>query len=207
MMRKGAAMEYQNASRQGGMTLIELLVAMFIALILLLLITRFFVGQNRTYEQQIDVAQMQQGLRVTMDLIRRETRKAGNDPHNIGFAGIAFDTSRLVIRADLNGDGDTADADEHIEYWVSDSVLYRTSYTDGESGGDEEVLDDVASFRITLLGANDDTLRSAADERRIRQIRIATTMRSSRRLGADGSTDGHRREDMEILVVPLNLAL
>ncbi len=194
-------------NRQAGMTLIELLVAMFIALILLLLVSRFFIDQNRTYERQIDAAQMQQGLRVAMDLIRRETRRAGNDPHGLGFPGIAFDTARLVIRADLNDDGDTADAEEHIEYWLSDSTLYRTSYTDGVSEGDNEVIDNLESFRITFLDDNGDTLTSADDEPAIRQVRIAARLRSSRRLGADQSADGHRREEMEILVVPLNLAL
>lgn len=200
-------MQDEYNAGQAGMTLIELLVAIFIALILLLLISRFFVDQNRTYERQIDAAQMQQGLRVAMDLIRREARRAGNDPHDIGFPGITFDTARLVIRADLNDDGDTADADEHIEYWLSDSVLFRTSYTDGVSDGDHEVLDNIEAFRITYLDGTGDTLTSAADQARIRQVRVGAFLRSSRRLGADNSTDGHRREDMEILVVPLNLAL
>lgn len=197
-----------NRCSERGTTMIELIVAMLIGAILLLLVTRFFASQNRTFEQQVDASELLQNLRAGVDLMSREARRAGYDPHLIGFPGIQYDSSSLIIRADLNADGDTADADEHIEYHIeSDGRIVRTSYTNGVSDGGQELLDHVERLSVVYLDADGDTITDASGQASIRQLRLGVTLRSSRRLGAAKDGDGYRREDMQVLVVPLNLGL
>jgi hypothetical protein len=65
---------------------------------------------------------MQQQARVVMDVISRELLMAGYDPRGINndvdlsndFLGITYDPDRLIIKADLNGNGVIADPNESI---------------------------------------------------------------------------------------------
>jgi len=63
--------------RQTGFTLIELLVALSISSILIAAVFRTFTSQHKVYEVQSDVMEMQQGVRVAMDILVRDIRMAG----------------------------------------------------------------------------------------------------------------------------------
>lgn len=60
-----------------GVTLIELLIAMVISAILVAAIYRTFIGQQKTYSVQEQVADMQQNVRVAINRMMREIRMAG----------------------------------------------------------------------------------------------------------------------------------
>jgi prepilin-type N-terminal cleavage/methylation domain-containing protein len=60
-----------------GLTLIELLIAMAISAILIAAIYRTFIGQQKTYTVQEQVADMQQNVRVAINKMMREIRMAG----------------------------------------------------------------------------------------------------------------------------------
>jgi prepilin-type N-terminal cleavage/methylation domain-containing protein len=63
--------------KQGGMTLIELLVAMVIGAILIGAIYRVFISQQKIFAVQQDVVDMQQNARLAIDRMTREIRMAG----------------------------------------------------------------------------------------------------------------------------------
>jgi prepilin-type N-terminal cleavage/methylation domain-containing protein len=63
--------------KQGGMTLIELLVAMVICAILIGAIYRIFISQQKIYAVQQNVVDMQQNARLAIIQMTREIRMAG----------------------------------------------------------------------------------------------------------------------------------
>jgi type IV pilus assembly protein PilW len=60
-----------------GLTLIELLIALAISAILIAAIYRTFIGQQKSYTVQEQVADMQQNVRVAISKMMREIRMAG----------------------------------------------------------------------------------------------------------------------------------
>jgi prepilin-type N-terminal cleavage/methylation domain-containing protein len=62
---------------QGGLTLIELVVALAIGLIVIGAVYRTFSTQQRTYTVQDQVAEAQQNARVAMSILMRDLRMAG----------------------------------------------------------------------------------------------------------------------------------
>jgi prepilin-type N-terminal cleavage/methylation domain-containing protein len=64
-------------SKNKGVTLIELLIALVISTILIAALYRAFVGQRKTAAVQEQVADMQQNVRVAINRMMREIRMAG----------------------------------------------------------------------------------------------------------------------------------
>ena len=63
--------------RQKGLSLIEMLIAMVIALMIIGGVYRTFTAQQKTYVVQEQVSEAQQSVRAVMDLIARDIRMAG----------------------------------------------------------------------------------------------------------------------------------
>jgi len=99
-------------SNKKGFTLIELLIAMAITGIVAGAIFTAFQSQQKSYLIQDQVTEMQQNLRAGMDLMVREIRMAGYDPHGDSGAGItaaAGNTLTFTLVADndsYDNDGD-----------------------------------------------------------------------------------------------------
>lgn len=95
-----------------GMTLIELLVAMTLALLLIGAMTALYADARRTYDTQIELARMQENARLAAEAIAREVRMAG---HLGCAAGVAVTvsaasppeapTAALALRAYDDGAG------------------------------------------------------------------------------------------------------
>ena len=64
-------------SKNKGVTLIELLIALVISSILIAALYRTFIGQQKTYIVQGQVVDMQQNVRVAINKMMREIRMAG----------------------------------------------------------------------------------------------------------------------------------
>jgi prepilin-type N-terminal cleavage/methylation domain-containing protein len=79
--------QYLRHSYQ-GFTMIELLVAMVVALLAMSAIYSTFLNQHRSYQIQEETAEMQQNLRAAMFYMEREIRMAGCDPLGSAHARI-----------------------------------------------------------------------------------------------------------------------
>lgn len=115
-----------------GFTLIELLVAMFLAGIVSAVIYVAYEVQNRIYQEQDDVVQMQQSIRSGLAFLQREARMAGFNRTGTTFDGSCSATpaggspmepgvhtatvNSFGFSMDLDGDGDCADPGENVLY-------------------------------------------------------------------------------------------
>ncbi len=197
-----------NTSR--GLTLIELLIALSIGMIVLGALTATFVLQRKAYSTQEQVIEMTQIARAAMDMIGREARMAGyfnsanpmqrdssSDPH---FVGIPATLSRLEILADLTGDGDTDDANEHIIY-TFDAAKRMIRRNTG--GGAQPFAENIQAFSFMFLGRNGNPVTTDAA---IEKIRITITARTVK---SDSHDPGSGAGTLTLVeeVFPRNLGL
>ena len=114
---------------QKGLTIIELLIAMVLAIILTSAAYRTFSSQQKVYTVQEQVTEMQQALRSTMMTMVREIRMAGCiDPDDRdGFEGNDIDT-------DVPYDSDTSPFsngdNERIEEATNTSICFEADVDD-----------------------------------------------------------------------------
>src|SRR5688572_7372675 len=127
---------------------------MGIAMVVLAAMSNTFISQTKFNHSQELINEMQQNARGAMDLMEREIKLAGFDPTGLAFAappidnGIPYDTTKLQLLADLNGDGAADDVNENIEYSF-DAVNKRILRT---AGGVPTVLaDNISNFTFAYL--------------------------------------------------------
>ena len=108
-----------------GFTVIELLVALSISSILIAGIYRTFNAQHKVYQVQNEVIEMQQGVRVAMDILARDIRMAGfnstvslSNPIAINpmEEGLRSGTDSIAIQYQYNG------VERSITYFVDDDA-------------------------------------------------------------------------------------
>ncbi|MDH3875088.1 MAG: prepilin-type N-terminal cleavage/methylation domain-containing protein [Desulfobacteraceae bacterium] len=126
----------QNLSYSNqGFTMIELLVAMVVALLALGAIYSTFLNQQKSYVVQGETAAMHQNIRAAMFYMQREIRMAGCDPNgSAGAAIITAGATSINFTEDVIGntpgsdsDGATDDPDENITYALdANKNLVRT---------------------------------------------------------------------------------
>lgn len=105
---------------QRGFTLVEVMIALLIGGVVMAAVMTTFRVQHNTYLAQDQVVEMQQNLRVAMDMLAREIRSAGFDPTGNSGAGITIATvGRLGFTRDLNADEDTIDPNETMTFGFS----------------------------------------------------------------------------------------
>jgi type IV pilus assembly protein PilW len=118
-----------------GFTMIELLVAMVVALLALGAIYSTFLNQQKSYVVQGETAAMHQNIRAAMFYLQREIRMAGCDPTgSAGSAIITAGATSINFTEDVIGntpgsdsDGMTDDPDENITYALNaNNNLVRT---------------------------------------------------------------------------------
>lgn len=208
-------MERMPRREHSGATMIELIVAIVIGSILVVMVTQYFNSQNKTYHSAISMTEQRQGMRASMDLLQREVRAAGFDPTGIGFNGFDYDEKKLVIRADLNGDGDLKDAEERIEYFVDskNDCLMRMAYSRGEASvGDKNespdiVMEGVDAFEFEYFDGNGKPVQSSDGASEIKEVRMRLSLRNEVVTGAVADKCGNQSNELEVAVVPRNLNL
>ena len=111
--------------RKTGFTMIELLVALSIGSILIAAAYRTFAAQHKVYHVQNEVMEMQQGVRVAMDILVRDIRMAGfnssvalSNPITINPVeeGIRDGTDSIAVQYQYNG------GERTITYFVDDDA-------------------------------------------------------------------------------------
>lgn len=101
-------------------TLVELMITVAISIIVAGAITWVYVSQQRIYNEQEKVAEMQQNIRAALDMLATEIRMVGYDPTGQAGSGITVASAgQFSFSQDLNEDQDTLDAGETVDYGFS----------------------------------------------------------------------------------------
>ena len=157
-----------------GFTLIELLIAMALSGMVLGAAVNTFSLQRRSYALQEQRTEMTQVTRAAMEVVTRDLRMAGYTPAGTSFDGLTYDPTQLHIRADLSGDGDTADANETIIYAYSSTTRQLLRDT---GGGGQPIADHIQAFTFDYL---DEAGNSTTTSATIRQLRLTITARTAK---------------------------
>jgi len=164
-------------NNERGFTIIELVVGLAISLILLGVAVKIFLVQQRSYNVQEQLSEMQQNIRSAMDIIVRETKMAGYNPTGAGFNGITYDTFQLQILADLTGDGNTDDPNENIIYKYYPSPDFQIKRKESTGGGFQPLAENITAFDFDYYDASGTGTDTSTA---IRQIEISITGRTAR---------------------------
>jgi len=124
----------RQARAEGGFTLVELLVSLTLLSMVLGGIAGLLVQNSRINRVEQMSAEMQSDARNCLSMIVQVLRTAGWDPRNAGFIPVGLDpsptnsTNYIEVFADLNEDGDVADAGEDVTIrWAGSRLEWRKS--------------------------------------------------------------------------------
>jgi len=174
-------------SSKSGFSLIEVMVAMTIAVIAIGLIIAAVISQQKNYITQERLVDMQQGLRAAMEVVGSEVKMAGYDPTGIADASIlTADSADLQFQIDRNGDGDF-DIGERVRLALTndanlDGIADGTPCDLGRGldGGSLQVLaENIDALNFVYLDSNGNVLAApVADLSAIGSIQVTIVARS-----------------------------
>jgi type IV pilus assembly protein PilW len=182
---------YAHVKRTQGFSLVELLVVIVIAGIVMTSVYSMLFTQQRSYQVQEQVVEVQQGLRAGLDLLLYELRMAGYDPDDDDLAGItvaADDSITFTLVADDDGEDNDSDSvvDESGELKTVEYSLYD-AYTDGDNDLGRQVGSSASTKRAVAENIEavefqyfdeDGSVTAVLDE--IRSIQVAILARTNR---------------------------
>ena len=187
---KGARLDH-------GFTLIEVLIAMLLSGIVLASIYSAFQSQQNSYLAEEQVSEMQQNVRIGIDMLAKDIRLAGYDPAGSAGAGfvdsVNFNTeavntnaTEIAFTANLDGDGiiDTVtqdvNGDGSIDMADMERIAYRLDGTDLQrfSTGAvkwQTVAENVENieFQYVLTDGSQTTTPTAAQLADIRNVQVS----------------------------------
>jgi len=177
-----------------GYTLIEVVVALALSLLTISAVYSLYVQELKAQVVRENVLDMQQQARVVVDLVSREILMAGYDPRGVNrdmditndFDGITYDPGKLSIKADLNGNGITSDANESIVF-VYDAMARMLRRNTG--GGNQPFGEDIEAFVVDYF---DQAGNPTSDSKAIRQVGITVTARTSKADSQYAQNGGYR---------------
>lgn len=163
-------MKRQKRFNKKGITLVELVVGLVICGMVVAGIYRLFVSQTRAYAVQDQVVEVQQNIRIAMEILLRDLRMAGFDSDNINSK---IDVANPIIAGENSV---TVDYEYDyttrytVAYWrdgASSRLMRQLTVTkdDGSSvaGPQDILLDNVNALNFTYgIDANQD---GAMDDR------------------------------------------
>jgi type IV pilus assembly protein PilW len=185
---------------EAGFTVIELLIAMAMTGIILAAIFTFSIAQGQFLSTREQVTQMTQGARAALDMLTHEIGIAGYNPTKAALSGVTYHASQLQLQADLDGDGNTDDANENIIY-TYDASTRQILRNAGD--GNEPLADHIQAFAFEYLDANGNPTTVSAN---IRQLRISITARTAKPDPHYSTNGGYRSYMLTSLITPRNLA-
>jgi type II secretory pathway pseudopilin PulG len=187
-----------------GFTLIELLVSMLFTFILLGVIYSVYRVQLRTVKVQERRQEAMEYARSVIDLMVREVRNAGHNPHRVtlgagclggvlpGPPGLLTATADTIsfsydYRGDATGsppDGDCADADEQIRYRYLSPGPRNCPSGRGDilrtANGTEEAITNcnVTQFALEYFARGSSTPMSPVVAASVQRVRVTVTVES-----------------------------
>jgi len=142
--------------RKAGFTIIELLVTLSISSVLIAAAYRTFTSQHKVYHVQNEVMEMQQGVRVAMDILVRDIRMAGfsstvslSDPIAINPVeeGMRNGTDSIAVQYQYNG------VERTITYFVDDDMdephLIRSVVEAGNELSADPLSNNIRDLQLT----------------------------------------------------------
>ena len=105
--------------RELGFTLVELMIALTVGGVIMAGVMTAFMSQHRSYLAQDDVVEMQQNIRVAMDMLVRDVRSAGYDPNGLGAAITVAGPNTLIFTRD-----DSTGVLETVDYSLFDAFAF-----------------------------------------------------------------------------------
>ena len=147
---------------QRGFTLVELMIALAVALVALASIAAVFQMQFKALKREEMASEMRDNVRTVVEMITRELSMAGYDPSRSTGAGIVTSSASLVnFTMDLDGDGDLTGAGEDVlyEYDAANLAVTRNS---------QVIAEDITALSFTYYDAGNTVTGSAADVHRVR---------------------------------------
>ncbi len=197
-------MSYSLKNNEQGFTMVELVVGLAISLILMGIAVKIFLVQQRAYNVQEQLSEMQQNIRAATDMIVRETKMAGYDPTDLGFIGIGNNSSATSIQilADLDGNGLTTDPNEDITYSYDDVDLQIE-----RNGAGNPIAENITGFTVLYFDATGPPDIGTSTPADIRQIKISITGRTAKADPDLKRVDGvgYRYGTLTTFVTPENL--
>jgi prepilin-type N-terminal cleavage/methylation domain-containing protein len=147
------------SSKDRGVTLIELLIALVISSILIAAVYRTFIGQQKTYTVQEQVVDMQQNVRVAINKMMREIRMA-----NFGNVSSVFPVNGFgtVITPDLKSITIVGGFKQIKDASGNPILTSSTSGTSVTLGHATDEFDGAAHRYISIGGLESNTVHSRA---------------------------------------------
>lgn len=133
---------------------------------------------QRAYAIGVARVESQQSARIGLERLAREIRGAGAGPGAFDAISVA-EPERIVLHADLDGDGAVTGRGETIAWRLTDGVLRRDA-----GGGAQPVVEGVLSLRLEYLDAAGRPTSVAGEARAV----VITLTTEGRRANAGGAT-------------------
>jgi hypothetical protein len=181
-----------------GAGMIEMLIAMIMALIVMTAVTKFFTYQVSAMRTERVRRGAQMSARTALNFIVRHVELLGRDPQRVLFASLdtpalppaiaTAGASEIHYRTNLSedlGDADALDEWEDVTFSVAEGVIWVTrgvaapvALTDGSPSAASHVPDDGLALAY-FDGDGDEILNTTDDAARagIRRIRVSLTVR------------------------------
>ena len=190
-----------------GFTLIEMVMALGLSLVTVTAVYSLYISELRAQNVREDMLEMQQQARVVIDVVSRELLMAGFDPRGVNkdvdltndFLGITYDPDRLIIKADLNGNGLIVDANESIMF-LYDSKTYTLRRNTG--GGNQPFGENIESFLVEYF---DQGGNPTVDSASIQQVKVTVTARTEDPDLQYMPNEGYRTVTLQSRLTPRNL--
>lgn len=171
---------YQTVHNDHGFTLVELLIAMAVGGMIMFAVYKIYVVHQRTYTAQQAVTEMQQNMRMAIDLLSSDIRMASykSDITNTSFKIVTADVALFSFTTDLN-ENNTVDPGESIAY---DQYISGTVPVLGRSilpGPHEPAAENIEYLRFQYLDSAGNAIATpVAATSQIRSVQVDVVVRA-----------------------------
>lgn len=167
----------QIITDEKGFTLVELMVAIVIALIVTAAVSQLFINEKKLYISQNQIIDMQQDIRTSLTIMTSEIRMAAYNPQNVTqFEAensiIKTDPADFIFLADMNDDGFLDIATERFRYTLNNNGQLCRAVGD-DSSTLIPIANNVNLFNLTYIYEP----TTSTKEEDLRSIKISLTVK------------------------------